>query len=395
VGFVGECSVQKYEDQIRLIFQLLDGTTGGQVWADDYDRDLTVGNLFSIQRDIAQQIAHAVGAVLTGEEQVRIEATPTTSLDSYELYLLGRLRFFARTAEDLRHAIQYFEAAIDQDPTFALAWAGLADAWTVLPWYEPVPSRDAYARGMDAAQRALDLDDDLAEGHAALGGLALYHAWDWERAEAHLSRAVVLNPNHAQAHLWLAYVHSFQRRQDQALHSILEGLRLNPLGNNFHATLAGILYDAGRVEEALEAYRESERLEPQARIVLLMMSLILTQEGRADEAFPVIQRWARVVGYPQPERLPLVLRAFEDAELTEEAVAVLEDVRRTTGLEAGFLAGLYVNLDAPAEALSIVQEAIAQRQVFVPFLAMAPLRDEVLENPEIVAALQAAGIAVQ
>ena len=209
-----------------------------------------------------------------------------------------------------------------------------------------------------------------------------------------MARAVELNPNCAQAHHWLGLAQYVLGQRDQGIQSVQAGVRLNPLGNNFHYTLANLLYDSGRVEEALAVYRKAETLEPPVGFGLLLMSVFSIQQGWAEEAFRVIQRWGEVVGYPAPERLQVVLRAFEAPELTGEALAVLEDVRHTTGLRAGDLAVLYLNLDAPSEALRIVREAIAQRHVVVSLLGMAFTRANVLGNPEITAALQSVGVPI-
>ncbi len=270
-----------------------------------------------------------------------------------------------------------------------MAWAGLADAWAALLWSERYPPREAYARrGRDAAQRALDLDEGMAEAHTALGGLALYYDWKWDRAEAHLLRAVELKPNWALGHFYLGMVQYFQGRKDRGIKSLRTAVSLNPLGDNFHSTLAGFLYDAGRVEEALAIWHTRF---PSA----VYFSLALIQQGRAEDALRVIQRWGEAEGYPNPERLMLVLRAIEAPELTEGALGVLEDVRRTTGVRVRHLAALYLNLDAPAEALRIVKELISQRDPIVPFLGMALTRAGVLGNAEIMAALQEAGAPIK
>jgi tetratricopeptide (TPR) repeat protein len=381
-------------DSVRINVQLIDAQADDHIWADTYDRALSMENLLSVQSEIAQRVATELEAVLTPEEQDRIRASLTDNFDAYELYLLGRYRFVRRSAENLRGAIRYFEAAIEQDSTFALAWTGLASAWAVLPWYEPVPSREAYTWARDAAQRALELDEGLAEVHTALGTLALYYEWEWETAERHLLRAVELTPNYAQAHHRLGLAHFFLGRHDRAIRSVETAIRLNPLGNNFPGTLAGMLHVAGRVEEALALYRKAEKFDPPIPSDLCVMSLLFLREGLAEEGFRVIQRWGEAIGYPHPERLPLVLRAIEARELTEGALAVLEDVRRTTGLRAGQLAHLYLHLDAPAEALRFVQEGIAERDPALPFLAYPHTRAKVLENPEITAALQEAGVRI-
>jgi len=236
------------------------------------------------------------------------------------------------------------------------------------------------------------LDPELAEVHTALGGLALYHEWDWRAAEAHLLRALELNPNYAQAHHFLGMAQSLLGRRGQGIESMKVAISLNPLGNNFLYTLAIWLYDAGSFEEAVAAFRKAEKLEPPVPYGLMNVSSFLFKEGRAEEAFHTLRKWGEVTGYPDPERLPLVLKAREAPELTEAAVALLEDVRKVLGLRAGDLLGLYLHLPAPDVALRIVREAIAARHVMVPFLGMNPTRSRIFELPEVRAELVGVGV---
>jgi serine/threonine-protein kinase len=333
-------------------------------------------------------------AVLTPEEQARVQAPPTADLEAYELNLVGRHRWVYRSADNLHDAIRFFEAAVDKDSTFALAWAGLADAWTALPWYEPMPSPEAYARGWQAAQRAFDLEPDLAEAHAALGALLVWHEWDWGRGEGHLRRAVALNPSHAPSHHLLAVALGLGGQLDLAIQHMREAIRLNPLGNNYRFTLANLLYYDGKPDQARAVYERAEEAELLVPWGILEASIFYMQQGLDEEAFGAIRRWGELVSYPDPERLTVVLRAFESPELTEEAVRTLEDVRRTTGMQAGDLVRLYLNLDAPDEALSVLREAIARRHVVVPTLGGPHTRAGVLASAEITAALGEAGVPI-
>lgn len=383
------------QDKVRINVQLMDTELDHLIWAETFDRSLSMETLLSVQSEIAHRVATELEAALTPEEEARIQAPLTGDLEAYDLYLLGRHRWVTRSSDMLRRAIRYYQAAIEQDPTFALAWTGLADAWTALPWYEPIPALDAYARAREAAQRALELDDALAEAHTARGGQAFYYEWDWDRAEAHLRRALELNPNYAQAHQWLSMVQSVRGHLDQAIESIERGISLNPLGNNFHGSLAAYLFCAGRTEEALLVFRKAETFDPPTPMDLLSMALVLSRQELPGEASRVIRRWGASIGYPRPERLPLVIRAFSVPELTGEALAILEDLRKATGLQAGFLACLYLSLNAPAETLNILKEAIAQRHATVPFLGMTRYFPKLSTDPDLAAALREAGIPIR
>ena len=255
-----------------------------------------------------------------------------------------------------------------------------------------MPTREAYARGRDAARRALELDPELAEVHTALGGLALYHEWDWKAAEAHLLRALELNPNYAEAHHFLGLVRVLLGRRDQGFESQQMAISLNPLGNNFLYTQTNWFIDAGRVEEAVAAFRKADQVEPPVPYGLMMVSSFLFEEGRTEEAFRALRKWGAVMGYPDLNRLPLIFEARKDSALTAEALALLEDVRSLLGLRAGDLVWVYLHLHDPGKVLRIVREAIAERHVIVPFLGMRHSRCRISELPEVRAALVEVGV---
>jgi len=393
VATIVEGEVLTIGDRLRINVQLIDARTDAHLWADQYERQ--AADVFEIQSDIAKRIVTALHATLTTEARKRIERKPTEDLEAYDYYLLGQHRWDCRSAENLRRAIRFFEAAIERDSTFALAWTGLADTWIAIPLYEPVISREAYARARDAAQRALHLDESLAEGHAALGALAMHEEWDWNRAVPHLERAVELNPSCADAHHWLGLAQRGLGRLDQAIRSMQRGIDLNPLANIYYYSLALPLYEAGRVDEALALFRKAEQLEPPLGWGLQFMSVFLIHQRRPEEAFRVIRKWGELVGYPDPERLHVVLKAVDESEFTRKALAVLEDVGATTGLRAGDLSTFYLNLDAPVEVLRVVRETIAQRHPLAVWFGKGVWsRGRLLENPEIVAELQAAGVRI-
>ena len=393
VATVVEGEVLQIGDRVRISAQLIDARTDTHLWADRYERQLA--DIIEVQSDIAKRIVTALQLTLTPEARERIERKPTEDLEAYDYYLLGRHRWARRGAQNLREAIRFFEAAIERDSNFALAWTGLAFAWIALPFFEPIPSQEAYARAREAAQRALDLEEGLAEVHAVLGALAIYDEWDWDRAEIHLQRAVELNPSYADAHHLLGTAQRGLGRLDEAIRSWEEGISLNPLTNSYYYSKALALYDGGRAEEALEVFTKAEQREPPLVWGLQLMSVFLILQRRAEEACRIIRKWGEVIGYPDPERLEVILKAVNDSEFTRKALAVLEDVGATTGLRVGDLSPLYLNLDAPAEALKVVRESIAQRHPYVPWFGKSVwTRGKLLENPEIMAELKAAGVRV-
>src|SRR5919197_668928 len=197
-----EGSVQKANDQVRVNVQLINALTDAHLWADTYDRKLT--DIFVVESEIAKTIADVLQAKLTGSEQRVIAKTPTVNPEAYELYLKGRFFWNKRAGADLRKAIDYFKQAIAKDPSYALAYAGLADSYMLLPNYDfgGTPVRESIAPAREAIRKALELDDSLAEAHASLGLLDTVEL-RLERAVKDFERAIELNPNYATAHHWL------------------------------------------------------------------------------------------------------------------------------------------------------------------------------------------------
>lgn len=216
VDFVGECSVRKEAETIRLTFQLLDGRSGGQIWAENYDRTLTAGSLLDIQSDLARRIARAMDAVLSPQDRSAVEARPTESLQAYNAYLMGRHLWNRRTGEAIQAALEHFHEAVAVDSGFALAWAGLADSYILMPWYAGWAGTEAYTHAIAAAERAIQIDPGLGEAHASLATIKMWYEWDFEGAATEFRRAIALAPDHATAHHWCSYLLSHMGRYDQA-----------------------------------------------------------------------------------------------------------------------------------------------------------------------------------
>ena len=198
VAHVLEGSVQRANDQIRVNVQLINALTDAHLWAETFDRKLT--DIFAVESEIAKTIADTLQAKLSGSEQHAIAARPTENSEAHQLYLKGRFFWNKRTGNDLKKSIDYFEQAIAADPNYALAYAGVADAYVFLPGYTAGAPRDCYPKAMAAAKKALELDDTLAEAHTTLALAIWYYDFDFSQANKEFQRAIELNPNYATAH---------------------------------------------------------------------------------------------------------------------------------------------------------------------------------------------------
>ncbi len=257
VDFILEGSARKAEDQVLLTVQLIDARKDEHLWADKYDRDLTAGNLFAIQSDVAERVAAALEVELTASERQRIERRPTESLTAYDLYLLGRYYWNQASEEGLKRAIGYFEQAIEYEPDFARAYAGLADSYALATQGWGLAPKEVFPKAREAATRALELDSTLAEAHASLGYVRMLFDWDWEGAETAFKRAIDLNPNYAPAHHWLALCYSARARHGEAIEEMKQALALDPLSPYTNLNMGWVLYVSRQYERATEHMRRA------------------------------------------------------------------------------------------------------------------------------------------
>src|SRR5882672_2481743 len=261
VGNVLEGSVQKSGDAVRVNVQLINALNDAHLWGDVYERKLT--DIFAVESDIAKTIADTLQAKLTGAEKQLIAAQPTTDLTAYELYLKGRSLWSKRGGENLRQAIGFYEQAIARDPKYALAYAGLAEAYVLLPAYTPTAPQDAYPAAKAAALKALQLDDKLAEAHTALGLVLCDGDLDMADSISEFQRAIALNPNYATAHHWYGNGPLLALgRFEEAIAEGKRAIELDPLSPIINADLGKNLYNARRYDEAIAQLRKTLEIDP-------------------------------------------------------------------------------------------------------------------------------------
>src|SRR5438552_1519312 len=282
-----EGSVQKANDQVRVNVQLINALTDAHLWADTYDRKLT--DIFAVETEIAKAIAESLQAKLTGAEKSSIAKVPTANPEAYELYLKGRFFWNKRTGVDLRKAIEYFNQAVAKDPNYALAYAGLADSYLLLPNYGSTSSKEALPPARAAAKKALELDDSLAEAHASLGLLATIEL-DLDRATSELERAVQLKPNYATAHHWLALADMTLGRYAPAIAEGKRAVELDPLSLIINADFSWIYFCARRYDEAEAQARKTLEMDPRFFLAHYYLGVALQLKGHLNEAIPEFRK---------------------------------------------------------------------------------------------------------
>jgi adenylate cyclase len=281
VAHVLEGSVQKANDQIRVNVQLINALTDAHLWADTFDRKLT--DIFAVESEIAKTIADTLQAKLTGSEKTAMLKKPTENSEAHELYLKGRHFWNLRTEANIKKALEYFQQAIEKDPSYALAYTGLADCYSIIPNYADRPPKEDYARGLAAAHRAIELDDSLAEAHTALAN-ALGANLQFSAAEAEFKRAFALDPNYASAHQWYGEMLQSLGRFDESIAELQRARDLDPLSLIISTILASVYYSAGRNEEALQQLQRAFDLDPNFGVAYWVRGQILETKGEFDKA---------------------------------------------------------------------------------------------------------------
>jgi len=394
VGYLGECSVRKdpERNRIRLTFQLMDGNTGAQVWADNYDEVLTARDLLNIQTDVARRVARAVGAVITPEENARLAEHPTENTPAYGEYMVGRAGLRRRTEEGFTTALRHFESAADLDSTFALAYVGMADTYSLLYSYGLLPSSEAWPPAQELAERALALDGTLGEAYASMGYVQMRLAWDYESAFSHFQRAVELNPGYAEAYLWHAWGLTMLGRVQEAAPLFQKALDLDPLNFLIVNTLGGLYVHAREYDRALEEQERALAMNPDLGPGGIATTQIMM--GREDEGLPTLERLAQPDMGGAKSRLQFAW-GLAVAGRESESRAILESLRQEGSaqrLEQVNVARVYVALGELDSAFEWLDRAYRNRSRDLVDVIANPAWDRLRSDPRFQGLMEKMGV---
>jgi serine/threonine-protein kinase len=376
-----EGSVQKTNDQVRVNVQLIAAANDTHLWAETYDRKLT--DIFAVESDIATTIAKTLQARLTGAEKTAIAEHPTANPEAYELYLKGRFFWNKRTAADLRKAIEYFNQALDKDPSYALAYAGLTDAYLVLNQYGAASPADSFPQAIAAAKKAIELDDTLAEAHTSLACSLAYYDFDFERSLQEFQRAIQLNPNYATAHHWLS--NGVLSPLGQFESAIAEGKRaveLDPLSLIINADLGQDFFYARRYDEAIAHLRKTIEMDPRFYFAHWALGTALQLKGQLSEA---IAEYSKAVELnDDPFVLAFLGQAYARAGQQDEAQKILvrlSEEAKSRYVHAYSFALMYIALDDKERAIDEMERAYRERDPNVADIKVDPMLDDLRGNP--------------
>jgi len=378
VDSIVEGSVRISGSQVRITVQLIDASTDRHLWAHSYQQELR--DILALQGEVAKAIAQGVEAALTPEEKAQLERTRQVDPDSYRAYLKGRHHWGKRTPEAITQAEKFFQMAIDADPTYAMAHAGLADCYLMkgAAFYALWDPREAYPCARSAARTAVQLDPTLAEPHASLGYLKAFFDWDWAGSEEEFKKAIELNPNYATAHLWSALRLTGLGRFREAIAAVDQALELDPLSSIVIADKGWIYFQSRKYDEAIRQTRKAFELDERFAVAYWVMGLAQEQQGKYGESERSLRKAMDLAEdnmvYPAALARTLALSGrIEDAarRLSELSTTGTED----RFMPSGDLAFAHVALGETDEAIRAIERAYEQRENHMVTMNVDPRLD--------------------
>ena len=384
VDAVLEGAVQRAGDSVRVFVQLIDARNDGALWSRSYERGLDIAGLFTIQREIATSVAEALRAELSDAERARVAHVPTTDLEAYRHYLLGRYHWNRRSPDGMDSALAHFEAALRRDPLYARAHAGLADVHVL--GYGPA-GVNGFRLAIAAARTALRLDPDLAEAHTSLGLALTYYEWDWPAAEREFRRAIELEPNYATAHQWYGEYLATQGRLDEAVAEVRVAESLDPLSMIIGWNVARILGFARRYEEGVEQLRVVDRLHPGDGRVVMTLVMHLMGLGRNAQAADVMKGFLATTAETAHAAKPGALVKQVRAGRVDVVIAFIE--RMAAASDAGeahvrvFAVARLASAGDTDGAMRMLEDIYQNRGfgLLLPDLAVGALLDPLRDDP--------------
>jgi len=380
VDAVVEGSVQRSEDKVRINAELIQASTDRLLWAKSYQRDLR--DILTLQSAIAQAIVGEVKVKVTPLEKARLARSYPVNAGAHEAYLAGRFYWNKQTAEGLTKSISYFEQAIANDPHYALAYAGLADSYHVLPELTTVPIGEALPKARSAALKALELDDSLAEAHSALATIREDFDWDWLGAESEYRRAIELNPGYSAARVFYSNLLMELGRLSEALSEARTAQQLDPLSVLANDNLSAVFYYSGEYDKSISQSRRTLEIDSMSHQAHRHLGQAYAQKHLYSDAVSELQTAAQL-SHESDETIAELGYVFGVSGRKLEAGQVIQKLihppdSRTSQYR---LAVVYIGLGEPNRALTSLERAVEVRSPGVVHLKVSPLFRDLRSNP--------------
>ncbi|MCI0349397.1 MAG: tetratricopeptide repeat protein, partial [Acidobacteriales bacterium] len=368
------------DKRIRVTVQLLRVIDGVSLWADTFDEDFT--NILAVQDAISSRVTEALAVKLTSEEKVSLAKHNTTNHQAYQAYVKGRHFLTLRTEHGFRKAIESFEQAVAADPGYALAYVGMAEAWTLVGYYNFSSPAESFVKVQTAVVKALGIDGNLADAQLALATIKVFYEWDFAGAEQAFRRAGTLKPNHDRLHWRYSIFLLAMKRFDEALAEITEARRRDP----FHLALtvleADILHYARRYDQAMAKYREALELDPNNFLVHAQLAEAYEQQGKYEEAMAEHEKALALSG-DTPQMISEYKRVFQQSGIRgfwKQKIDLL--TKAPAGRPNAYaIVATYIKLGEKEQAFAWLEKMYQERQPVLIYLNVDPIYDGLRSDP--------------
>jgi len=373
VDAVIEGSVQRSGGRIHVTARLIPAVADSPVWSRDYDRDLT--DLLKLQSEVARAIVGEIRIQVTANESARLASARSVNPQAHDAYLLGRYHLNKLNEEDLRQAIENFERAIQLAPDYAMAYAGLSDAWRERGIWGQKTFKEVQAPSRDAALKALELDADLAEGHVSLSYIKQLYDWDWTGSEQEVKRALEINPGSLGAHRSYAFLLMALGRHAEAISEAQRAEQLDPVSSDIQSTFGRVLYRARKYEEAIPHFKRALELEPANYSAYIRLGDVYAKLGNYDEAIAMFEKASQLRS--DGMHAARIARVYALMGRQQEARQMI------SGLKAGAFetAGVYASIGDFNEAFRILGKAVQERNSLLVYVKEDPTFDNLHSDP--------------
>jgi TolB-like protein/Flp pilus assembly protein TadD len=382
--------IVKRDDVLRLNAELVDVSDGAQIWGEQYNRKMD--ELFAIEDAISEQISTSLRLKLSSDDKTRLVKRHTENPEAYQLYLKGRFHWNKRSAESLKTALGYFQQAADRDPTYALAYAGIADCYALLPIYSGLSGKEAFPKAKSAALQALQIDEQLAEAYAALSNVANF-TWDLETAEKSIVRAIELKPNYASAHQWYSMLLTSHARFSEAIAEMKRALQLDPLSLIINADLGDVYFRARNYDLAIQQLRKTIEMDQNFYFAQYRLGVAYIFKGEISKGMEQLRQAMQLDD--DPTMLASMGYGYGISGNTEEAektLVLLVEVSSQRVVSPYDYARIYAGLGDKEKAMEYLQRCLEQREWQLLKLNFDPYWDNLRDDSRFVELVKKVGL---
>ena len=375
---------------LRLNAELVDVSDGAQIWGEQYNR--TMDDIFAVQDAISEQISTSLRLKLSSDDKSRLVKRHTEDREAYQLYLKGRFYWNQRTGEALKTALGYFQQAIDRDPNYAAAYAGLADCYGLFPYYTVLPAIEAIPKAKSAALKALQIDEQLAEAHTSLAS-AYQIEWEWELSDKSFRRAIELNPNYATAHHWYGLGLCYRGRFEEGFAELKQALTVDPHSLIINATFGYAYIAARRYDLALEHLQKTLSMDQDFYLTHYWIGKAYVLKNQTAKGIEYMKEALRLSDSPDVlAGLGYTYGISGNIEEAEKTLVEMDKLSSKRFVSSYHAAMIYAGLGEKEKALELLKLSLEQRSVWLTYIKVDPFWDNLRSDPRFIELVKKVGL---